>query len=524
MFEISDAYLDAYKAPSRRVIGSVNCETDSGVISITPENDLVSFTIEKTAPKGKLFGFAISQKIIIEALGILDTIRKGNKLIPSIGLVGFEDEVISLPYFYVDTIEFNKVKNTTTITGYDILYKANSINVGKVPFSYPLYAAAYARQLIGHLGGYAIFEGIDYVMKTAPNLSGTETIHSALTSFAEFTGTICYVTDGNNVRFRSLSADFTDVILPDEYFDLSIGEVTHLTKVSYVAELDPDDNVSYGNDGNFSQVIWNNPYFVTRDTTSEVLNEIANKVIGLMSTDYKLEWRGCPAYELGDLVILQEKDGSAQYVLYLNETLEYNGGLKAASEWEAGESENAETPPTTISQTIKNTYAKVDKINQEIILAVETVEGYEERLSKVELNSTDVTITVEKKVNPVDEKLDSLTDTVNTLTKKVSQTMTSEELSIQIQEELNDGIDSVTTSTGFVFDANGLNISKTGTAVTTTITEDGMEVFNAGVSMLKADQSGVNANMLKANTYLIIGDTVKFEKYGGRMGCFWVGG
>ena len=48
------------------------------------------------------------------------------------------------------------------------------------------------------------------------------------------------------------------------------------------------------------------------------------------------------------------------------------------------------------------------------------------------------------------------------------------------------------------------------------------ERFN--VEVLTANNQGVDAANLHANTYLIIGEYSRFEDYGnGRTGCFWVG-
>ena len=63
--------------------------------------------------------------------------------------------------------------------------------------------------------------------------------------------------------------------------------------------------------------------------------------------------------------------------------------------------------------------------------------------------------------------------------------------------------------------------------VTTQITEDGMTVNRAGEAVLVADNVGVKATNLVANTYLIIGGRSRFEDYDlngePRTGCFWIG-
>lgn len=111
-----------------------------------------------------------------------------------------------------------------------------------------------------------------------------------------------------------------------------------------------------------------------------------------------------------------------------------------------------------------------------------------------------------------------------TLTNKVDATMTSEQVQLAISTEVAKGASKVTTSTGFIFDDNGLTISKSDSEMSTNIDEDGMSIFRNSEEVLTADNTGVNATNLHATTYLIIGTNSRFEDYGSnRTGCFWIG-
>ena len=113
---------------------------------------------------------------------------------------------------------------------------------------------------------------------------------------------------------------------------------------------------------------------------------------------------------------------------------------------------------------------------------------------------------------------------IQTLTQKVNATMTAEDVKLQIQSELNNGVTKVKTTTGFTFDDEGLTVSKSGSEMTTQITEDGMTVFRDNTAVLTANNVGVDAVNLHATTYLIIGTHSRFEDYGeDRTGCFWIG-
>jgi hypothetical protein len=85
-------------------------------------------------------------------------------------------------------------------------------------------------------------------------------------------------------------------------------------------------------------------------------------------------------------------------------------------------------------------------------------------------------------------------------------------------------VNEVTTTTGFTFNADGLTVSKSGSEMTTQITEDGMRINKGSEEVLKVDNVGVKAEDLHAITYLIIGKNSRFEDYeSNRTGCFWIG-
>lgn len=100
-----------------------------------------------------------------------------------------------------------------------------------------------------------------------------------------------------------------------------------------------------------------------------------------------------------------------------------------------------------------------------------------------------------------------------------------EGLTIQVQSVKTDGVSKVNTATGYTFDELGLTVEKSGREIQTRISEDGMQVFKNGETVLTANSEGVDAVDLHASTYLVVGGRSRFENYGAdRTGCFWVGG
>lgn len=137
----------------------------------------------------------------------------------------------------------------------------------------------------------------------------------------------------------------------------------------------------------------------------------------------------------------------------------------------------------------------------------------------------EATKTVETVKREVDASIDGVNESISTLTSQVEAKMTAEDVTLAIQRELIDGVDSVRTITGYKFDEEGLTVSKTGKEMSTQITQDGMQVYRRGLPVLTANSGGVDGHRLHASTYLIVGGRSRFENYEpNRTGCFWVGG
>ena len=119
--------------------------------------------------------------------------------------------------------------------------------------------------------------------------------------------------------------------------------------------------------------------------------------------------------------------------------------------------------------------------------------------------------------------------TTNDLTKTVNATVTAQNASISvIEEKLENGVDKVKTETGYVFDSEGLKISKSGEQMSNLLDNTGMYVKRNDTEILVANSDGVTALNLHAKQYLKIGEgdgRCRFEDYGtNRTGCFWTGG
>lgn len=138
------------------------------------------------------------------------------------------------------------------------------------------------------------------------------------------------------------------------------------------------------------------------------------------------------------------------------------------------------------------------------------------------------TKTVEQVEKNVNDSIESVNESINSLTSTVETKMTAEQVSITVQQEIAKGVDRVETSTGYVFDSEGLKINKAGSGISNTLDNTGMYVKRDGNDVLTANSDGVSATDLHAKTFLKIGSgegRCRFEDYGtDRIGCFWTGG
>lgn len=526
MLTVNSDVLASYGLLKRQITGGATVYmADGSTVSLLPNDTLASMNIESNIPKGKFFGFTASKKLTIELVEKLP-LTKGTKIKPFIKIVD-ATEVANMPFYYIDSVEIDDVNNKTIITAYDALYTASGLYIESLNINYPLTLKDFAETIVEALNCTLIadFTGVNPTLEQdTTNLDGTEDLATLLNAIAEATGTICICTGDDSITFKTLERTPSDTILPGTYFNFTSQEPLTLTKVASSTQL--GDNYVTGTDEGLTQVIWDNPFIELREDVGTLLEAIADKVIGLSMMPYTLESRGNPFYEIGDCLSVLTALGE-KTIYYFNETLAYGGGLKSNTSWVEGEQERVDANPTTLGETIKQTYAKVDKANKQIDMLVSEVEGNAAAISSLKINTDSIAASVSKMEASTNEGFESINNDIGTLTQQVEATLSAEDVRLEIKSELANGVDKVITNTGFVFNDEGLTISKTGSEMTTNIDEDGMSVSRGDIEVLTADNQGVIAYNLHAKTYLIVGETSRFEDYQKngeqRTGCFWIG-
>ena len=229
----------------------------------------------------------------------------------------------------------------------------------------------------------------------------------------------------------------------------------------------------------------------------DFIDGILGALLGLRFEMYELESFGIGYLNFGDFFTIQTPDGENHTVLMLCDDLKITQGLSETSYLEAPEA--TETDYSAASETdraLNKTILKVDKQAQEITALV-------------------------TKTSNIDSTVGGLATKVTNIAEVM---MDSEKVKVEISKAV-DGINSITTSTGYTFDQDGLHIQKSGEEMENLLDNTGMYVKRGGEDILTANNEGVDAINLRSRQFLIIGDNSRIENYeGNRTACFYIGG
>ena len=529
MIIANECFTNMINAPVRTVKARVELYSGSTLVNTFSYKDaLKSFSIERTG-ETKFFGFGICQKLTVKLVDRERKIEitKANTLEPAFG--SGCDYIYICPVFYVEDVSRDELTNEITVIAYDALLKANNHTVKELGISnYSIKALAAACAAILNLPlnvEAAAEEAFSLVYENGANFSGEETIRAVLNAIAEATQTVYYINHNWELTFKRLDKDGVAALeIPKaQYFNLDSNTGKKLTAICHATELG-DNVIADSGAGGITQYIRNNPLWDLREDIAQLVDNALVAVNGLEINQFNLNWRGNFLVEIGDKLKLITKDNSAVYAYLLNDTLTYDGAMNQISRWSYTETNESASNPSSLGDVIKQTYARVDKANRQIELVASKTDAISDETAAIRIN----TDSINNSVSALQTNINEATKEVEELQKQVNLTMTSEQVLIEIESKVTEGINNVNkveTATGFTFDDNGLTIAKTNSKLTTLISEDGMSVSNSGEEVLVANNEGVVATDLHAKTYLIIGNNSRFEDMGtNRTACFWIGG
>ena len=168
-----------------------------------------------------------------------------------------------------------------------------------------------------------------------------------------------------------------------------------------------------------------------------------------------------------------------------------------------------------------------EDIESDITSIESETKSIKQTVSSLVLGTDSINASVNSLRESMENTTNGLSSEISKIQDQVNLAMTSTDVRIEIQKELQNGVNKVSTSTGFTFDDKGLNVSKSDSEMKTQISEDGMKIYKNKEVMLTANNQGVDAKNLHATTYLIIGGNSRMEDFtengSKHTAVFWIG-
>lgn len=521
MQTVTTAFNNGILSPVRTVKAKV--ELNGSTTTFTHNDRIKTIEIQRVAEANKFFGMCIMQRLNIHLIDVDRelSITTANDIKPSFGI---GNDYVGFPKFYVTEVNRDENTNELSVTAYDLMHKVEEYTVADLslvpPYTIEQFASAVAALVnttvvkIGIASGESCFS-TSYA--DGANFDGTENLKDALCWVAEVTQTICYIDALGRICFKRLPASSSLSITRNHYITCKNNGNHRLQTICSATELGDNVSASTSQVGS-TQYVRNNPFWELRDDVGalvqDAIDAVGNTTIGV----FELSWRGHPALELGDKITITAKDGTTFYSYLLDDVISYNGVFSEKSKWDYQTDESeTESNPSTIGEKINQTFARVDKVNKQISLVAGNIEDISSSIAELQLTTNSIEASVT-------EMSESVSEDIAALTERVSASMTAEDVQLAISRTLEDGVSSVTTTTGFTFNEEGLTVSKSDSDISTQITENGLHVRQNSTEVLIANDDGVDARNLHANTYLIIGQNSRLEDFNGRTACFWLGG
>lgn len=570
------------------VKAQIDLYTGSTGLHCSCDDILQQFTIERTCDMSKFFGYGYCQKLNFKIFNTLNGFTINTSTIVQISIGDGNEWDSPFPNFYVTEVHKDETNDILSVTCYDDLYGLRDKtfeDLGLTP-PYTVKDIADACSRLLHLKQDSVrlflldYDAFETEYPNGANFADDTPLREVLDDIAEATQTIYFMNYADRLEFKGLRYHdnpdrYNLLITKNDYYELKTKTNRRLAAICSATAL--GDNVEARLEiAGTTQYIRDNGLWTLRDDIGTLVDNSLAAIGGLTLNQFDLDWDGNYLLEPGDKIRIETEDGSFVDSYYLDDTLTYDGAIGARTSWEYQSSDSeTESNPTSLHDALSKTYARVDKAKQEITLQIENslskvdgdmskleedimskvngdVANIDAQITQLKLTTDGITASVNKldskidsEVDDLDSKIDSivsetaalkltsdsiqasvtkLDNSMYTVMEQVNTKVTQNDVTISIEKALEQGIESVTTKTGFTFNEEGLHVSKSGSEMTTTVTEDGVRVLRNNSEVLTANNTGVKAEDLHATTFLIIGDNSRFEDYGNRTGCFWIGG
>lgn len=332
----------------------------------------------------------------------------------------------------------------------------------------------------------------------------------------EATGRFCRATPEGKIEFAWYTPAGVEITPGGEYFYFQ-NSLTYedyaihpIEKVQARMEEDDVGVVWPDETGEKNTYIITGNYLLTAETTEDILPVVQTLYEQLKDVSFTPCKVTIPANletRAGSIVTITDLNGKRITAYVMTSTLAGN-----RLTLECTGSYRRDSTTAVNNQSYKALYGKVLKLRTDVEGIYAENRDTDGKIAKMQLDINGISTEVSK-------QLEDITGVKNELT-QIKQD--AESVSIQIQNIQNNGVSRVETTTGYTFQDDGLNISRSDSEISNRIDHTGMFVEKSGNTVLRADHRGVEAVDVTVKNYLVIAHA-RFEEYGDdRTACFWV--
>lgn len=447
-------------------------------------------------------------------------------------LVGQEIIITDKGTWYLNKIEYNEADDTAEFEIYDLSHRFDNTYVDVFVSGMTIYE--WLQTICNKLDitlGVTSFPNSDYVLETSPYVDSVWTYRNVVQMIAEAGG--CFAKFENDelvIRYFNL----LDIIAVADWVELSTEDSSEPVNVVVLGN-DLEDNIMY------PTIIPDNPVELSIDNNEilyldreGMIQAIYNNVVGTFVTPFSIsfeEGMQIGTVKSGVLLSTINKDNEIINVKTMNISSKYTGIWTYTIVAEIPtETETEYQYAGTITTTINETKATVDKANQEIELLVSTTTTQTTQISEL---SEDLQDTTDNLSNY------ETVENVNAVRNEVSLLIDSQNATITAIEDIQtNGVSQTVTETGFTFGTDGLiiedestlknTIDTNGILVTEKTTGVEQELLFAGYDSEKNIAQVRSAN-IEISNHTSLGSMIRFEPSSdedntSKMSVFWIGG
>lgn len=361
MLNVTTAFNEAFKSDLREVKMRIKIND----VTYTDE-DIVSFNYNAGSIVGESFaiGSTYANSIKLTLCKIVEGLKQLDEVIPEMGIVLPDGSIewVKLGTFIIsEEVNPDRNENRTSLECTDKMVMLDDIYESKL--NYPAKIRDVALE-IANLAGVEVDKvSFGRLMENTIQKPIGYTFRQAIGLIAQFeAGYACF--DRNGLLAIRQLEDKDYQVTPNEYFqngltknELKFRPAGIQVKVSDTSE---DDKVLKIGNEKGSVIRLENKVM-----TEQLLRLVYEKVKDINYYPYSLKWRGNPAVEVGDWLLVDDTRGNMFKVPNLSYSMEYKGGLTATS-----------TVETVASNEVRFGYKKIlDQVVELVENSIKDLDG-----------------------------------------------------------------------------------------------------------------------------------------------------